>query len=131
MEKKVIITLIIVMLFAAVTGIILEANRMEQISRLDSKIRSLADYTGMKYLGLVDVHELSKGTGHVYYGPNIETELLHRAGFGDDVCFWTTVIDRSREVGYICRLTVYADNQDNVPIGQKKIEAEYLYGEIF
>ena len=132
MIKKVLIfvTILVVVIIGA-TAIAMEISHRERISRYETKIKAVAEYTGMEYIGLINPTDISRRNGCLFDGPAIHAELLRMAGLDENSDTWTSMV---KELGDDClfyRLTVFEEGQENVLLRQKKVKAEYLYGEIF
>lgn len=124
----ILVTMVTVVAICAANGI----ERQNLMDCLESSMKATAEYTGMGYLGFVDVDAISKGSGFIYNGQAIRNELLSRAGMDEDSDIWmTTVGFHKRENVYVCKLIVYENGQSDIPVLQRKVKAEYLYGEIF
>lgn len=130
MKKWIMIIVAMIVLMITATGIAMAISQKNEMDRCDQKIKALAEYTGMEYLGLVNVTDLSRNSGYMYDGSAVTAELLRRAGLDGNSDTWTFFLDEYRDL-FICKLTVYEDGQEDIPTFQRKIKTEYLYGEFF
>lgn len=126
MKKVLIFAVIIVVLVIATTTITLDMAQKDKMKKLESSIKAMARRQDMEYLGFINVAKLSEENGYLYYGPGVSAELLRRAGLEEDSdVHWFTVAD----IGdcSIMKMTVYKNGQENTPVFQKEIKAEYLW----
>ena len=117
---------------ALTVGIYNDVEAMRKQDRLDYwdfAMSATSMVTDMKWLGLVDTKQISRDTGCIYNGPAIHAELVKRAGISEDSDTWTFNVQRDDYVA-ILKMTVYEDGQEDIPVFDRKIKCEYLWGEI-
>lgn len=130
MKKLVLVLVLIVLAMAAVFGTAIWISQRYEVDHSEQKILDLSEHTGLRYLGLIDVRKISKNSGYVYDGTRVADELLRRAGLDDNYETWISDVSVYRGVD-VRKLTVYEKEQNGLPMVQKKVKVEYLYGEIF
>ena len=129
MKKLVMIMVLVIVLMAVIFASAMAITQKIETDRGEQRIEALAEYTGMTYLGLIDTKAISKNSGYVYNGTAVVQELLRRAGLDEESDTWVFNVESCHGVD-IRKLTVYQHESEYVPMFQRKIQAEYLFGEI-